>query len=331
MSIYRDKRTGRWRFEFDHYVGGRRVRRRTLLPAGYTRAEAEAFDRKEGKALWSIAHGMAAPRATVDQAVACYIRERAPQMKHGDNARREMEQFRPWWSGRAIEELPAICAEYAADQHGALKPATIRNRIAYLRAACRWAWKHHGMADSDPAARVVVPVVRNAREVIVSRAEMLALASLCRSRRVRAAIRCLWYSGLRLGELRAATRVAGAFVLADTKNASPRIVPIHPRIRAAALVEVPPHGELYYWWGLARELTGWHHVTLHSLRHSAASEMIATGATLGDVGAVLGHRSPASTKRYAHWQVERLAEVVGRIGRRPAEKSPTAPPHPKAA
>lgn len=172
MSIYRDKRTGRWRFEFDHYVGGRRVRRRTLLPAGYTRAEAEAFDRKEGKALWSIAHGMAAPRATVDQAVACYIRERAPQMKHGNNARREIEQFRPWWSGRAIEELPAICAEYAADQHGALKPATIRNRIAYLRAACRWAWKHHGMADSDPAARVVVPVVRNAREVIVSRAEM---------------------------------------------------------------------------------------------------------------------------------------------------------------
>lgn len=161
MSIYRDKRTGRWRFEFDHYVGGRRVRRRTLLPAGYTRAEAEAFDRKEGKALWSIAHGMAAPRATVDQAVACYIRERAPQMKHGNNARREIEQFRPWWSGRAIEELPAICAEYAADQHGALKPATIRNRIAYLRAACRWAWKQHGMADSDPAARVVVRDLRS--------------------------------------------------------------------------------------------------------------------------------------------------------------------------
>jgi site-specific recombinase XerD len=72
---------------------------------------------------------------------------------------------------------------------------------------------------------------------------------------------------------------------------------------------------------------GLEHVTLHDLRHSAASEMIATGASLGDVGAVLGHKSPASTKRYAHWQTDRLAEVVGRMGR----KSPTTLNHPKAA
>lgn len=34
MSIYRDKRTGRWRFDFDHIIQGRgRVRKRRLLPA----------------------------------------------------------------------------------------------------------------------------------------------------------------------------------------------------------------------------------------------------------------------------------------------------------
>lgn len=109
------------------------------------------------------------------------------------------------------------------------------------------------------------------------------------------------------------------------------MVPIHPRIRAAALVQVPPHGELYYWWTKARNLLGWRHLRLHDLRHSAASELIATGAHLGDVGAVLGHKSPASTQRYAHWQTERLAEVMGRMGRRSAEMSPTAPRHPKAA
>jgi integrase len=327
MSIYRDKKTGRWRFEFDHYIEGERVRRRQLLPAGFSRSEAEAFDRKESAALWSIAHGLTAPRRLVDEAVACYLRERAPQLKHGANVARELENFREWWTGRAIDDLPSICTDYATDQHGALKPATIRNRIAYLRAACRWAWKRHAMADSDPAARVVVPTVRNAREVIVSRAEMLGLASLCGHRGVRATIRCLWYSGLRLGELRAAARAPGLFVLQDTKNSAPRIVPIHPRIRAAALVPVPPHGTLHYWWRLARQLMGLEHVTLHDLRHSAASEMIATGASLGDVGAVLGHKSPASTKRYAHWQTDRLAEVVGRMGR----KSPTTLNHPKAA
>ena len=238
-------------------------------------------------------------------------------MKHGDNARREMEQFRPWWSGRAIEELPAICAEYAADQHGALKPVTIRNRIAYLRAACRWAWKTHGLADSDPGARVTAPPVRNAREVVITRAQMLQLCRAIRHRGVRAAVRCLWYSGMRLGELRAAARIHGAFVLADTKNGQPRVVPIHPRIRAAALLPVPPPGTLQYWWDIGRDACGLRgEVTLHTLRHSAASAMLAGGASLDVIGKVLGHKSRASTLRYAHWQLEALQQAVATIGRR---------------
>ena len=37
MPIYKDKRTGRWRFDFDRRIRGGRVRRRVLLPAGWTR------------------------------------------------------------------------------------------------------------------------------------------------------------------------------------------------------------------------------------------------------------------------------------------------------
>jgi len=51
MPIYRDKRTGRWRYEWDHYVDGRRLRKRRLLPTGWSRQQAEAFDRKESAAL----------------------------------------------------------------------------------------------------------------------------------------------------------------------------------------------------------------------------------------------------------------------------------------
>lgn len=145
MPIYRDRATGRWRFEFDHRIDGRRFRRRQLLPPGWTRSQAEAFDRKESQALSALAHGVAKPRRTVDQAVSCYLTEHAPTLKHAGNLARELSATRDWWTGRAIEELPAICAEYAADQLGALKPATIKNRIAYLRAACRWAWKRHGI------------------------------------------------------------------------------------------------------------------------------------------------------------------------------------------
>lgn len=319
MPVYRDKRTGRWIYEFDRYVAGVRRRTRKLLPAGTTRAQAEAYDRAQSAALYAIATGAAKPRHRIDEAVRCYLRERAPSLKHGANVERELEQWRDWWSGRWIEQLPQVCAEYAADQAGALQPATIKNRIAYLRAACRWSWKRHGMADADPGARVVVPAVRNERQVYATREQMLRIAKACQHRGVRAMIRCLWYSGLRISELRAAQRVPGAFVLTDSKNGEPRSVPIHPRIRAAALLPVPRTGTVYYWWPLAREAAGMAHMHIHDLRHSAASELRRAHVDLATIGDILGHRSAASTKRYAHLGVDHLAEAVGRMGR----KSPT--------
>ncbi len=318
MSIYKDKPTGRWRFDFDRRIEGQRIRRRQLLPAGFTRAQADAFDRKESSSLYALASGIARPRRTVDEAVSRYLKERVPQLKSGANVAREIEATRDWWSGRPIEALPDVCAEYAADQAGALQPATVMNRIAYLRAACRWAWRRHAIGDADPGARVVVPTVRNARSTVVSRAQMLALAGACGHRGVRALIRIAYYSGMRTGEIQRAERGFGVFVLFTTKNGAPHVVPMHPKIRAAAQVPMPARSKIDYWWPLARAACGLEHVHLHDLRHSAASAMIAAGVSLGDVGAVLNHKSAASTKRYAHWATDRVAAALGMIGRRTA-------------
>lgn len=316
MSIYRDKKSGRWRFDFDARIAGQRVRRRQLLPAGFTRAEAEAFDRKEGKALWAIAHGTAKPRHLVDEAVRRYLKERAPQLKNAAGVKREIEQLRDWWQGREIEELPAICSEYAADQHGALAPATIKNRIAYLRAACRWAWKKHGIGDTDPGARVVAPAVKNARDVTLTRRQMIDLARACRHRGVRAMIRIAYWTGMRWSEIHRAERVPGAFVLRDTKNGSPRIVPALPIISTAARVKMPRRAEFDYWWPMARDAAGMTGLRFHDLRHAAASAMVSAGVDLGTVGAVLGHKSAQTTKRYSHHATDRLAEALGAIKRR---------------
>lgn len=316
MSIYRDKKSGRWRYDFDRYVNGQRLRKRRLLPPGWTRNQADAFERKESAALSAIAEGIASPRRTIDEAVARYVIERAPQLKTGAKTSREIGYLFDWFTGRAIEELPAVCAEYAQDQHGALQPATIRNRIACLRSACRYAWKRHGMAESDPGARVITPTVRNARQVTVDRAQMLALARACADRGTRALIRIAFYSGLRLGEQYAAQRLPGLFVLHDTKNGTPRIVPIHPKVASAARVPLTPRTRVDYHWRKARALAGLEHVTIHDLRHSAASAMINAGEDLATVGAVLGHKSPASTQRYSHWATARLIAAVGKIGRK---------------
>ena len=326
MPIIRDKPTGRWRFDFDRWIDGQRFRRTQLLPAGYTRRTAEEFEAKESSALYAIAKGHVRPRANIGQAVDRYVKERAPQLKTGRKTTREIEYKADWYVDRSIDELPAVCAEYAQDQHGALQPATIRNRIACLRSACRWAWKHHAMADSDPGARVVTPSVSNARQVSIGRAEMIALARACADAGTRAMIRIAFYSGMRLGEQYAAERVRDLFILRDTKNGTPRIVPIHPKAASAARVPLTPRTQVDYWWRKARAAAGLEHVTIHDLRHSAASAMVNAGVDLATVGAVLGHKSAASTQRYSHWGTARLAEAVGKIG----AKVPVLP-KPKAA
>ena len=50
----------------------------------------------------------------------------------------------------------------------------------------------------------------------------------------------------------------------------------------------------------------------HDLRHSAASAFADTGASLLDIGTLLGHRSQQTTRRYAHLTDSRLRDLVER-------------------
>ena len=51
----------------------------------------------------------------------------------------------------------------------------------------------------------------------------------------------------------------------------------------------------------------------HDLRHTAASYMAMAGATQGELMAILGHRSPAMTKRYAHYSQKHLLKLMEKI------------------
>jgi integrase len=53
---------------------------------------------------------------------------------------------------------------------------------------------------------------------------------------------------------------------------------------------------------------------LHDLRHSFASQLVSSGASLALIGSLLGHSSPAATARYSHLfdSVER--DAVTRVG-----------------
>lgn len=319
MPINRTKdRQGRTRFEFefDRRIDGSRHRLRKRLPADWTRAQADAFDRAESGRLYAIAKGVEKHRFAIEDAVASYLVERVPDLKHGLSQAREMDLMEPWFRGKYVDQLHEACAAYLRDHRATLAPATIRNRMRYLVAACRWGWKHHGMAEHDPGARVVYPAVSNERDVWIDRAQMVMLAKACEHRAVRAMIRIAFYSGMRQGEILNATVDGDYFVLPDSKNGEPIRLPIHPKLRCCVGYEWPTRYIVGYWFRKARALVSLDHVKFHDERHSTATELLRQGEDLHTVGAVLRHKSTASTKRYAHYATALIESAIGKIGRR---------------
>jgi site-specific recombinase XerD len=92
-----------------------------------------------------------------------------------------------------------------------------------------------------------------------------------------------------------------------------------------------PHGELVKYadhWAHIRKAAGIPDVRPHDLRHSFASSIASSGFDLPVIGKLLGHLSPATTKRYAHLVGGILKEATEAAGKRLAvvpQKAPVVP------
>lgn len=321
MPIRWDARNKRWRYEFDRYIQGRRHRLSRLLPRGWSQAQADAYDRTESARLYAVATGVGRDEPLIDQAVTLYLQDKR-HLKSYRSAAEHLAAVAWAYTGRLMSDLPAVAREIAANTASVrgttVRPATIRNRLAVLKAACRWAWRKHGLTPHDPTERMLMPAVRNERRVYVTREGMLSACRQCTNWHAQIAIRVAFYTGMRLGELWAVRVQGDLMVLHDTKNGEARAIPAHPRIRHL-LRHLPLTGKkhsIQVAWMRARDRAGLGDVRFHDLRHSAASEMVNAGVPLYTVGAVLGHKDPRSTKRYAHLTAASLAAAVETIGRR---------------
>jgi integrase len=318
VPIYRDTARNRWRYEFSRIVDGRRCRSTKLLPAAWTRAQADAYARERDAHLYAVASGALKRAPGIGEAVLLYLRERAPALKNRAKLERDLSLLLPHYQGRTLAELPAVCREYAAGHATTLSAATVRVRLAYLRAACRYAWRAHGLGEHDPAERVTMPPVRNERHRYATRAEVLRIARTIGHRDARAVVLVAYYSGMRLAECLRAESTPAGWLLADTKNGERRLVPIHPNVAHLARRWPPaaPARTVQAWFLWACRYLGIPDLHFHDLRHSAASAMINAGVPLYTVGAVLGHKAAGSTKRYSHLDAAALRDAVQRIGRR---------------
>lgn len=321
--------SGQWLYQFDRVIAGSRQRANRLLPPGWSKKQADEFDRVETARLYALATGVTKSQPLIDDAVLLYLQQHAPNLKNFTDLKAALELCHPYYSGKPMTALADIARKYIKDHEGVLSGGTIRNRLAYLRAACRWAWKTHNMGEHDPAERMVLPKPGKPRRMYFDRADMLRIARAMHYQPSRAVFRAAFYTGMRLSEVlrsQAVQTVSGLGLgIIDSKNGTPHIVPVNPRI--AHLVrskQWPPavhKSTVSHHTKLAMKAQGLGEYRFHDSRHSSASQMIQQGVSLNTVGDVLNHKSPASTKIYAHLATQQLADAVNLIGRRSAKIS----------
>jgi len=323
MPIRFDKKNKCWRFEFNRIVGTERIRRSRLLPQGWSEDQAHAYDRKESGSIYAVASGLEKPTPEIMDAVRVYLTHKVPYLKNGPKAATDMHYLYPYIKGRKLDELGKISRLYRAENPN-LAPATVRNRLSYLKAAVRYAYKQHDIGDRDYTDKMIMPSVKNKRQVYINQDDLEnKLLANCDDPETAALIKLAFFTGLRwrseilsLKPEQIVTTNDQAWIsIPDSKNGTPHMIPIHPDAMDA-LQFIPFRFEATYYYKRfwkARKAAGLDHLRLHDERHSLASALLSSGATLGEVGRVLNHDSVQSTERYSHLYPERVKELILRL------------------
>ena len=112
----------------------------------------------------------------------------------------------------------------------------------------------------------------------------------------------------------------GCVHLSDTKNGSPRNVPLSPKAQAI-LTDLPHdlsgrvfpvHFEaLKGLWRRATRRAGIEDLHFHDLRHEATSRFFEKGLNVMEVATITGHKDLRMLQRYTHLRAEDLAVQLG--------------------
>jgi integrase/recombinase XerD len=225
-------------------------------------------------------------------------------------------------------------------------PKSLARRISAMRQFYKFLVVDSVRPD-DPSAELVMPRLGRSLPKILSEAEVKKLIDAAsvwpgdEGALVRCLIELLYGSGLRISELvtlpLSVLRGDPRFLLVRGKGDRERIVPLSEPARRAmgdyldCRERFLPEGQPSRWLFPAPGRTG-HlsqrrsgqllkklairarldpaRVSPHVLRHAFASHLLAHGADLPAIQAMLGHADIATTQIYTHVQPDRLREVV---------------------
>ncbi|MEP7301708.1 MAG: site-specific integrase [Caldimonas sp.] len=248
----------------------------------------------------------------------------------------------------ALEELAQQRSRYFAgadvdgkaiykDKRKAIAPATINRYAASLAAVITWAIKRRiaPKGYAHPCRAVERRTENNEQTRFLSDDERTRLLAACKASpwpRLYGLVLMALTTGARKGELQGLTwadidRERGLANVGRSKNGDPKLLPLVPavldelaRFPGAPAERVFPATrrplEPYAFeqrWKEAMHAARVRGFRFHDLRHSCASMLARSGATLLEIGDLLGHRQLQMTKRYSHLATGHKSALVNRV------------------
>ncbi|KQS85739.1 recombinase XerD [Methylobacterium sp. Leaf361] len=293
-----------------------------------------------------------APRPEVAEYLDMLAAERGAGLNTLSAYRRDLDDYLDYLarSGTALGDVEAgTLRAFLIDlETRGLKASSAARRLSCVRGFHKFLYAEGG-AESDPSVAVSGPRRGRALPKVLSIAEvdrLLATAQAAaaadqapgparRARRMACLLELLYATGLRVSELVALPRAAGAtrerYLIVKGKGGRERLVPLTDAARAAMAAHLPAVPEDNPWLfpadsdsgyltrqAFARDLkvlasaAGLHpdRVSPHVLRHAFASHLLQNGADLRIVQELLGHADISTTQIYTHVLDERLKAMV---------------------
>ena len=224
------------------------------------------------------------------------------------------------------EALSALPAQF--------KNATINRYVAAISVVFSYACREYGL-HINPVRKIPSLPENNKRTRFLSEAERTRLFKACRASKwdkLYLIVLLAITTGARKGEL---TKLRWNDIdfdrrtayVATTKNGQPKVLPLTDSVISELQLFDTKDSSLIFAsrikydvpycftkpWKKALEDAEIKDFRFHDLRHSCASYLAQSGASLLEIADVLGHKQISVTKRYAHLCIEHKSSLINRV------------------
>lgn len=281
-------------------------------------------------------------RLTLQELLVRYVKEIVPTYSDKEQADR-LHRLNFWHRQLGHLYLSDVTPAAISEAKSRLpqSAATVDKYLKNLSHVFSTAIEEWHVVDSNPVSRVKSPKLPRGRVRYLSDDERSRLLKACQESRNKVLYLCVslaMATGMRRSELMGLTWDAvnlkdGYIILDQTKNGERRRVPLsspilamfkeHAKIRSLRSPLCFPSKadhlspiDLRGPFRCALERAQIENFKWHDLRHCTASYLAMNGASLAEIAEVLGHKTLAMVKRYAHLSDSHVGGVVERMNER---------------